>query len=203
MPMRIRWTAALLAAFLLLPALAAADTWYVYTENGKTLNLRSEVNNSVIANIPYGTALEPDPDKSSETAAYVTYKDKSGYVKWKFLVQDKPAPKVRTSTPTPAPVQALQPVYGVPQQAAAPASVASVAVSALYSGFRQREGSVVVRTADRLFWSPDNTQAPITTITAGTELEALTEDNYWIQVYDPQKRLCGFMLKSSLSEKAP
>ena len=93
--MRRIWLAAALALLLAVSAAASADTFYVYTENGKTLNLRSATNNSVIANIPYGTALEPDSELSTETAAYVTYKDKSGYVKWKYLVKEKPAPKKR------------------------------------------------------------------------------------------------------------
>ena len=84
----------LMAAVLMLCVIPAmADTYYVYTENGKTLNLRSPVDNSVIGHIPYGTALEPDPSLSTETAAYVTYKGTSGYVKWSFLVKNPPKPK--------------------------------------------------------------------------------------------------------------
>ena len=75
---------------LLVPALPVqAETWYVYTKNGKTLNLRDEYTNKVIGNIPYGTALEPDPGKSTEKAAYVTYKGISGFVKWEFLQKFK------------------------------------------------------------------------------------------------------------------
>ena len=83
--------ACILAALMLLAVFPAqADTWYVYTANGKTLNLRSPKDNSVIGNIPYGTRLETDDDLSTETAAYVTYGGKSGYVKWEFLVKDPP-----------------------------------------------------------------------------------------------------------------
>lgn len=81
-----RLTAYFLALILLAAALPArAETWYVYTKNGKTLNLRDEYTNEVIGNIPYGTALEPDSGKSTEKAAYVTYKGVSGFVKWSFL----------------------------------------------------------------------------------------------------------------------
>lgn len=72
---------------------ASADTYYVYTENGKTLNLRSPVDNSIIGHIPYGTKLETDENLSTEISAYVTYKGISGFVKWEFLVKDPPKPK--------------------------------------------------------------------------------------------------------------
>ena len=77
---------------------ACAGTYYVYTANGKTLNLRSPVDNSVIGNIPYGTKLETDENLSTELAAYVTYNGVSGYVKWEFLVKDPPKPRNSSSS---------------------------------------------------------------------------------------------------------
>ena len=101
------------ALVLLLALLAAAlpslaETYYVYTANGKTLNLRDEYTNQVIGHIPYGTALEPDPNKSTEIAAYVTYKGVSGFAKWSFLQKEKPKAKPKA---TPAPK-----ATGVPYQ---------------------------------------------------------------------------------------
>ena len=80
-------------SLILIFAPASAGTYYVYTANGKTLNLRSPADNSVIGHIPYGTKLETDDNLSTETAAYVTYKGVSGYVKWEFLVKDPPKPR--------------------------------------------------------------------------------------------------------------
>ena len=97
----------LLTALLLFLIPASAGTYYVYTENGKTLNLRSPVDDSVIGHIPYGTKLETDDHLSTETAAYVTYKGVSGYVKWAFLVKDPPKP--RNTSATPAPVENAYP----------------------------------------------------------------------------------------------
>ena len=48
---RILYSAAVLALLVCLSSLSLADTFYVYTENGKTLNLRSATDNKVIANI--------------------------------------------------------------------------------------------------------------------------------------------------------
>ena len=86
-------------ALCLLTGAALGDTWYVYTKNGKTLNLRSEYDNSVIGYIPFGTPLTPDEEKSTETSAYVTYGGQSGYVRWNYLVRTKP-----TKNPDPTPV---------------------------------------------------------------------------------------------------
>ncbi|MBR5382237.1 MAG: hypothetical protein IK133_00300 [Clostridia bacterium] len=80
-----RLIAFLLVVIMLLCIGAAAETYRVETPNKGTLNLRSVKDNSVIGRIPNGTLLEPDPEKSTETAAYVTYNGKSGYAKWEFL----------------------------------------------------------------------------------------------------------------------
>ena len=81
----IRLIAFFLIFIMLLCISAAAETYRVETPNKGTLNLRSAKDNSIIGRIPNGTLLEPDPEKSTETAAYVTYNGKSGYAKWEFL----------------------------------------------------------------------------------------------------------------------
>lgn len=128
---------ALVLAVSLLPIGAMAETWYVYTANGKTLNLRDEYTNKVIGHIPYGTALTPDMNKSTELAAYVTYKGVSGFAKWEFLQKTPPKPKKssnKTTAATPAPVQqtgAAHPQGNVPYQASAPVSQGSFEISAV------------------------------------------------------------------------
>ena len=82
--MKKRRLTALVAAVLLLTMVpmwpTGAQTVWVYTKNGKTLNLRDEYTNKVIGHIPYGTKLETDPSKDAQTAAYVTYKGVSGSI---------------------------------------------------------------------------------------------------------------------------
>ena len=64
--MKKRRLTALVAAVLLLTMVpmwpTGAQTVWVYTKNGKTLNLRDEYTNKVIGHIPYGTKLETDPN---------------------------------------------------------------------------------------------------------------------------------------------
>ena len=113
-----RLFALLLIVALLVPVLPVqAETWYVYTKNGKTLNLRDENTGKVIGHIPYGTALEPDSGKSTEVSAYVTYNGISGYVKWSFLQREKPKSRGASkpeATPTPAPTPEPTPAPDVP-----------------------------------------------------------------------------------------
>ncbi|MBQ9197684.1 MAG: hypothetical protein IJ157_10665 [Clostridia bacterium] len=93
---------------------ALADTYYVNTPNGGTLNLRSAKDDSVIARIPNGTRLETDDNLSTEISAWVTYNGKSGYARWEFLSKSAPSGKSGSKNTkaqaTPAPAQ--QPAYG-------------------------------------------------------------------------------------------
>ena len=86
---RVQWLFVLLALIVFtVPALA--DTMYVHTDGGADLNLRDEVTNEVIGTIPDGTALTPDPQKSTDLAAYVTYEGKAGFVLWRYLSHQAP-----------------------------------------------------------------------------------------------------------------
>ena len=90
---------------------ALADTYYVNTPNGGTLNLRSAQDNSVIARIPNGTRLETDDNLSTELSAWVTYNGKSGFARWQFLSKSAPSGKSggkgakAQATQPPAPAQ--------------------------------------------------------------------------------------------------
>ena len=75
---------------------AFAETQYVKTPNGKTVNMRDR-DHKVIARIPYGTALTPIADECTDTVACVTYEGVKGYVDWKYLVTEKPAPYRKTA----------------------------------------------------------------------------------------------------------
>lgn len=95
---------------IVLPALAG--TCYVKTSNGKTVNLRSPVDNSVLAQIPYGTQLSYDDNQSTELAAYVSYKGMKGYVRWVYLSNTKPAPYSKSSSSSSAKATAAPTEHG-------------------------------------------------------------------------------------------
>ncbi|MBR5344311.1 MAG: hypothetical protein IK127_00605 [Clostridia bacterium] len=80
----------LLLALIVFVVPALADTMYVHTDGGADLSLRDEITNEVIGSIPDGTALSPDPQKSTDLYAYVTYQGKSGFVLWRYLSYQAP-----------------------------------------------------------------------------------------------------------------
>ena len=195
---RILYSAAVLALLVCLSSLSVADTFYVYTENGKTLNLRSATDNKVIANIPYGTALEPDSELSTETAAYVTYKGESGYVKWKYLVKEKPASRKRTSA-TPEPAMDPSSQYGqYAHDQTQMGNVGAPAYTTLFSGFQMNRRSTTLKQAAPMRWVPDVNAPIMRNYQAGQTFEVLVENSAWSQVLDASSGLCGFIQKTML-----
>ncbi len=89
--MKLRRLTALLVCLALLAGSAAADTYYVRSEGGVGLSLRDEATNEVLATVPEGAALTPDPEKSTDICAFVTYGGQSGLVLWRYLTRTAPA----------------------------------------------------------------------------------------------------------------
>ena len=193
----LKYTAGVFALLFVLGTAAVAETFYVYTENGKTLNLRSPTNNQVIANIPYGTALEPDAELSTETAAYVTYKGESGYVKWKYLVKEKPAKKKKSATPEPA--EAYTPYEQPSQYQAQGGMTGTPSYSAIFSGFTMNRRNTTLTQAAPMRWVPDATAPIMRNYQAGQTFEVLVENAAWCQVLDSASGLCGFIQKNMLN----
>lgn len=79
-------------------ASALAEIWYVKTPNGKSVNIREEGTSKVIGQIPYGESIIPESDKCTETSAYVEYSGVSGYVRWEYLVKERPEKFKKTAS---------------------------------------------------------------------------------------------------------
>ena len=89
-----------IVATTLLPLIALADTRYVYTKDGKSLNLRSTPKSNTgnkIGNIPYGTKIIVR-EYLDDGWAYVKYGKRFGYVMSKYLWEVKPLPKKTRTT---------------------------------------------------------------------------------------------------------
>ncbi len=90
-------------ALIVFAVSAQADTFYVKTDGDLALTIRDEYTNDPIGYIPPGEAVTPDPEKSTELAAYVTYNGVSGYVLWRYLSRTAPDQTAPDPEPTPAP----------------------------------------------------------------------------------------------------
>ena len=99
--MRMKKTVLLILTILTvcMCASALAEIWYVKTPNGKSVNIREAGSGKVIGQIPYGENIIPDPGKSTESSAYVTYYGVSGYVSWAYLVREKPEKFKKPASP--------------------------------------------------------------------------------------------------------
>ena len=105
---RVQWLFVLLALIVFtVPALA--DTFYVQIGDGLALSIRDEATNEVLGYIPDGAAVEPDPQKSTELAAYVSYEGTSGFVLWRYLTRTAPGGAAPAAQVTPAPAPAVTP----------------------------------------------------------------------------------------------
>ncbi|MBQ9251286.1 MAG: SH3 domain-containing protein [Clostridia bacterium] len=195
---------ALIATALLLPLTAMADsTKYVYTENGKSLNLRSEpkMGDNVIRQIPYGDDVVVDEVLSSGWS-YVNWYGNYGFVQSRFLVNSKPAAKSSgTSTATKA-------------TTATNASTTTDAAKVLSDMNREFASAkkvtnpyVVVARPSRasgwvnLRWAPTTEAERIATCPQGKELIVLTEMKNWYQVQDPATGMIGFISNKYVTKK--
>ena len=178
--------AVLLAA--LLPAAAGAEDWvmYVYTDNGKTLNVRSDPSTSsnVIGQLKFGEAVSVRMTFANgwtciDWAAGVGY---VAYVQSRFLVASRPASRTPVATP-----------------AAAPAAGTLSSINAEFrTAVRVTPYTVVARPSRasgwvNLRWAPSTEAERIATCPQGKELTVLAELRNWYQVQDPATGMVGFI----------
>ncbi|MEG1470830.1 MAG: SH3 domain-containing protein [Clostridia bacterium] len=162
------------------------DDMYVYTSNGKPLNLRSapitHADNRV-ASIPYGAEVSIYEFVNKGTWAYVNYRGDMGYVMSRYLVAHKPNAK-----PTPKP--------------AAPTTDAGV-VS--FKNFAQVSYYALVRPSApggyvNLRWAPSKSMAVYDKMYDGQKLEVIAQNATWAQVRNVDTEAVGFIMRSFLTE---
>lgn len=176
-------TLVLLTVSLLPMAALASSKRYVYTSNGKSLNMRkapiTHANNK-IANIPYGASVTVENFVDGGTWAYIKYDGKHGYVMSRYLVTKKPA--ARKSEPASAKTDS-DPSYKQMEAASY-----DVLVRAHTPG-----GYVNLR------WAPSTSSPVQEKVTDGSLLHVIAQNSSWAQVQDPATGLVGFMLRSFLT----
>ncbi|NLI20102.1 MAG: SH3 domain-containing protein [Clostridiales bacterium] len=168
----------------LIPAVGAlASTMYVYTSNGKSLNVRDypSKDGKVISSIPYGTAVDVDNDFVGSSWVHVYLSGVDGYCMSRYLVTYKPGPKpqpTKTATPTQS--------------------------SSLYVGFSPCYYTAYVRPSSpggyvHLRWAPSKSQPVQRDYYNGAELVVISQNGTWCQIYDEVNEASGFMMASFLT----
>ena len=196
-----RWTAILAAAVLMIlsasMALAAGDTYYVYTENGKTLNVRSQpwvADDTLVGRLPYGGRVQVLYfDGQWACIEHSWYKngnaDNVAWVQKKYLVRNKPGSgggsSSSSSTSKPA---ATTGAIGVMNREFK--TLHQVDPFTIEARPVRSSGFVNLR------WAPHE-EAEIAGIAySGHELQVLAISNNWYQVEEPASgKICFVMRK--------
>lgn len=188
-----RKVASALLAFAILLALmplsqAASPYFFVYTENGKSLNVRSSPGGKVIDQVAYGTKVVVFEFEDSDSWALIHYgsPDRDGWVMTRYLVLNKPGSK-KPSTP-----QVVDDTLAmVNAQFQKMKSVTPYQVKARPS----RAGGFV-----NMRWAPSTDVHVIQRCYNGYELSVIAQNSAWAQVEDRATGRVGFMSRKYLLE---
>ena len=191
---------ALMLSVMLLVLLASAalaesqgTVMYVYTKNGKVLRVRSTMStkddSNVIGTLPYGKQVIIYGVRDGW--AMIDYADTTGYIMYRFLVKEPPAPY----TPSENPDQ---------ETAKDPIKEASTVVqmNALITSAKFVDPYTVtvrpVRASGWAYmrWFPSRTAEAMATFGANYELTVIAELKDWYQVSDPATGKVGFIYRS-------
>ena len=186
---------------MLFPAVNEAQaewTMYVYTDNGGSLNVRSDpmTGDNVIGSLAYGEAVSVRMTLASGWTA-ITWSHAAGYVAYvqsRFLVDYRPAPKP-TSKPAPKPTSTSK------------STTDFDAMNAEFRAARQVSAYTVVARPSRasgwvnLRWAPSTNTEVIAKCYQGKELTVLAELKNWYQVEDPATGMIGFISSSYVTRR--
>lgn len=197
----------LMAMGMMIPAAMAEEEtatgegyYYVYTENGKTLNVRETPGGKVVGSLKYGSRIHVDAFVDSNWALIV-YNYNNGYgkgdyaafVNRRFLQKTKPEAKAAssstakktTTTGTVSTIEELNKEF---------ASAKKVTPYKVYSRPTRVTGWINLR------WAPSLKAEVIGTYKANTSLMVIKELKNWLQVEDPETGDVGFVKKQFVSQ---
>ena len=103
MKKRIRLFSLLLVTLIMLPTLAFADTKWVETPNGKSVNMRvgPSMDDAVLTRVPYAAAVDVIYDLLGSSYLHCEYKGYNGYIQARYLADYEP----ERQGPSPAPTK--------------------------------------------------------------------------------------------------
>ena len=191
-----------MALGLMIPAALAEDEtaaeegyYYVYTENGKGLNVRETPGGKVVGNLKYGTRIHVDAFVDSNWALIV-YNYDNGYgkgdyaafVNRRFLQKTKPAAKKATTKTVGS---ANDTVETLNKEFASAKKVTPYKVTVRPT---RASGWVNMR------WAPSQSAELMATYKANDQLLVIRELTNWLQVEDQDTGDVGFINKAFIAD---
>ena len=166
--------------------------YYVYTKNGKGLNVRSTMStteDNIIGSLAYGTKVIIYGVRDGW--AMIDYKNTAGYIMFRFLVKTKPAPYTASETTEQTSTDAsTKDASTVAQLNALIASAKFVEPYTVTVRPVRASGWVYMR------WFPSKAAKEMATFSANYQLTVIAELKDWYQVSDPVTGKVGFIYKS-------
>ena len=205
-------TLALALILCAIPALAQSAVMYVYTENGKGLNVRRSpiVSNNIIGLAPYGSTVLVLRFMDNGWACIQWNQYGEAYVQSRFLQWDDPRASV-TPTPVPTPVPTAVPARqtAVPYSYTTPQTYTDT-LAVLNAEFRTARivapFTVLVRPSRasgwvNMRWAPSKDTEVLATYRSGAQLTVIAETQSWYQVADPNTEATGFIMKTYVTRQ--
>ena len=189
--MKKRLAAMLLMAVMLIsaavPAWGDTITMYVYTENGKSLNVRSDMSTKapVIGHIPFGGEVQTVSEHANHWME-ILFEGKIAFVMSRYLVETKPKKKPKPGE-TPAPVTREDQIDEINKE--------KKTLKALDAPV-----NLVVRPSRPTGWvnfrvAPGSGASRIAPLSDGKILQATGETTNWYQATDPDTGKVGYVNK--------
>ena len=170
---------------------------YVYTKNGKPLNVRSSMStqddSNIIGSLKYGTKVITYGHQDGW--AIIDYGNTTGYIMYRFLVKEKPDPYTGSNSSSSASTQkktsfSTKDASTVAQLNTLVASAKIVTPYTVTVRPARASGWVYMR------WFPSKSAETLASFRANYELTVIAELKDWYQVSDPDSGKVGFVYKS-------
>ena len=177
---------------------ASEGYYYVYTENGKGLNVRDTPGGKVVGSLKYGSRIYCYYKDGGTGWALIDYTyDKEGYgkgtyacfVSSRFLVKNKPAARKSTKTST-----TTSTTDAMAELNAEFASAKKVTPYKVTVRPTRASGWVNLR------WAPSKSAQLMATYGANEQLLVLKETTNWLQVEDPDTGDVGFINRQFIAQ---
>lgn len=200
-----RMGATLLTILMLaLPLAALAETLYVNTPNGGSVNLREgpALDDAILTTVPYGAPVEVLEWLLGGSAVNVSYNGYFGYIQIRYLTEYQPAPNP-DPWPTFVPAPTYRPVPAPTQTPSGGGTSLERQLAQMYAGFRTSsyEAIVVPSTPSNfvnLRWAPSKSAPVRAQYWANDILEVLNDNGTWAEVHDPRTNTYGYIMSGFL-----